>query len=173
MANNKTTWKTGNSGNPAGRPPKSRALTDTLAAAGRAKVMDADGKPVARSKLLSEMIWTLIIAGQLQFLASNRNDENRRGDVQFEIKPGDWFEIVKWLFKQVDGDFALIWQTETDDGDDAAVETEPILYIPDNGRQNRNADQTPDAQPPTESGAIALENAAIEPGRADSHADAP
>ena len=85
-------FQKGQSGNPNGRPPKSRALTDILEAAGN-KAIDYDGKRVARKRVLASLLWEASTTGQTTL---------PDGTV-LELGASDWFAVVKMLYSQIDG----------------------------------------------------------------------
>ena len=86
-------WKPGQSGNPAGKPPKSRALTEILEAAGNKTLADADGKKVARKRLLAQLLWEVATTGKATF---------PDGRV-LEVAPVDYLTVVKFLYQHIDG----------------------------------------------------------------------
>ena len=85
-------FKKGQSGNPNGRPPKSRALTDLLRREGSAQVSH-DGRKLGGGELLALLLWQIATAGKAKF---------PDGTV-LEVGPRDWLETVKWLYAQIDG----------------------------------------------------------------------
>lgn len=93
------TWKKGQSGNPSGRPPKARALTDTLERAGRAAITDIDGKRRAGNRVVSRALWELANYGK----ATLPPKEEGGDPVVLEVGAKGWFEVVKWLYSQIDG----------------------------------------------------------------------
>ena len=87
-------FKKGTSGNPKGRPPKERALTSLLENAGATKYELPDGSKVEGKKLLADMLWAASLTGKVKF-----------ADGRQTVLPSDeWFTIISWLFKQIDGD---------------------------------------------------------------------
>lgn len=84
----------GQSGNPAGRPPKDRALADMLAAAGKRRVDGPDGVRVDRRKLAVENMWDLLAFGQTWFLGAPE---------PFRIAGREYVELAKFVFSHVDG----------------------------------------------------------------------
>jgi len=82
------------SGNPNGRPERSRALTAILEAAGEKKVKVGRKKtPQARKDLLAEMVWELVTDGKVTLPS---------GKV-LKISPNDWLETWKFIYRQIDG----------------------------------------------------------------------
>ena len=92
-------WKKGTSGNPAGRPPKERALTDTLERAGRSAITDIDGKRRAGNRVVARVMWELATYGRATLPPKEEGGES----VNLEIGAKGWFEVVKWLHAQIDG----------------------------------------------------------------------
>ncbi len=86
-------WTKGKSGNPAGRKPKTRALTDILEKAGKIKVIQ-DGVEKSRSEILADLVWQGLMSGEVSLPV---------GSKQLILTPTDWKDFVKWLYNQVDG----------------------------------------------------------------------
>ena len=89
-------WKKGVSGNPNGRPPKSRALTEILARKGGSRVVDVDGKQRGGKHIVARALWELAATGKTELM-------NEDGVKVLEVGAKGWFEIVKWLYSQIDG----------------------------------------------------------------------
>lgn len=85
-------WKPGVSGNPNGRPPSQRALTEILKRAGN-KTLVKDGKRISRKRVLAEMAWNLATTGQAQFLDGK----------ELVLDPVDWWQVVKFIYQHIDG----------------------------------------------------------------------
>jgi hypothetical protein len=95
MAESSTSFKKGKSGNPRGRPPKSRALTAMLAAAGGKKmVRSGSEKGVQARRVLAELIWDAATTGMVKF--------DPAGEAQ-ALPPKEWVSVVKFLYEQIDG----------------------------------------------------------------------
>ena len=86
----------GVSGNPKGRPPKQRALTAILERRGATRTLDADGKQRSGKNILARAVWELVTTG----VTTLRNDNKI---LELAVTSGEWFEIVKWLYGQIDG----------------------------------------------------------------------
>lgn len=57
-------WKKGESGNPKGRPPKSRALAQLLRSTGNRKLNGADA---TAKKIFAEHLWQGLTEGKIEF----------------------------------------------------------------------------------------------------------
>ncbi len=86
-------FQKGQSGNPAGRVPNSRALTAILEAAGDATIETAEGKRTARKRAVAAMVWQAASEGQATL---------PNGTI-LEFAPTDWLAAVKWLYTHIDG----------------------------------------------------------------------
>jgi len=82
----------GQSGNPGGRPPKSRALTELLEKAG-SKTVEVDGRRVSGKRLYAENLWSLINTGQIKL-----NDKTLKISSAKE-----WTDIVLKMLSHIDG----------------------------------------------------------------------
>lgn len=85
-------WKPGESGNPSGRPPKNRALTDLLEKAG-SKTIEIDGKPISGKRILARLAWDLAVTGKATF----------PDGTSLALDPSDWLGLVKWIYTHIDG----------------------------------------------------------------------
>ena len=85
-------FQKGQSGNPNGRPPKSRALTEILERGG-SKTVEIDGKHISGKRLVSMYVWELATTGKVQF----EGRELRVTSVR------EWADIVKWIYSHIDG----------------------------------------------------------------------
>ena len=85
-------WVKGQSGNPAGRKPKQRALTEILARAGSMS-MEVDGKRISGRRLMARHLWEIANTGRTT-LADGR---------EIIAGPQAWLDVVKFLYAQVDG----------------------------------------------------------------------
>lgn len=86
-------WKPGMSGNPKGRPPKDRAMTSLLEAAGRKKLRTAGGKLVPRNVVLAELVWEAVTLGRIEM----------PDGLPRILAPKEWIDIVKFIYGQIDG----------------------------------------------------------------------
>lgn len=99
-------WVKGQSGNPTGRPPRSRVLTELLEAAGDREVRVGD-EVVTGKDLLARMVWDFVTTGKVTL----PDGRNMRADSR------DWVSVMEWLYKHVDGS-----KTEVEIGTDAELE---------------------------------------------------
>lgn len=86
-------FKPGQSGNPKGRPPKERALTNLLESAGNKTVLLPDGRRIAGKRFVAAAVWEVLTTGQTK-LADGRT---------YQAELADWLTLVKFLYGQVDG----------------------------------------------------------------------
>ena len=91
-------WKPGESGNPKGRPPKGRALTDILEKTG-SKMVDVvhpDGsvKRVSGKRLLGAMVWEAATTGQVTM---------PDGTIKQIEDFNDWLTVAQFIYKHIDG----------------------------------------------------------------------
>ena len=92
MAKSSTSWRAGQSGNPKGRDPKVRPLTEILNTAG-GTTLEVDGKRIAGRRLIARYLWQAATLGQVTMVD---------GKV-LRLSPRDWLDVVKWLYAQIDG----------------------------------------------------------------------
>ncbi len=87
-------FQKGRSGNPLGRAPKSRALTEILERAGRDKMPVAGGDEfLERRKYLARLLWDAATTGEAVLPSGEK----------LEFSPRDWLETVKFLYNHIDG----------------------------------------------------------------------
>ena len=82
----------GQSGNPNGRPPKNRALTDLLEAAGN-QTIERDGKKIARKRIVASLAWELLTTGETVLPNGQA----------LKLAPQDWIGLYKWIYQHIDG----------------------------------------------------------------------
>lgn len=82
----------GRTNNPAGRPPKSRALTAFLEQAGN-RMVEVEGKRVAGKRLVADFVWEALTTGSVLMADGYA--------MHFDAK--EWAALAKWVYGQVDG----------------------------------------------------------------------
>lgn len=93
MPRSSTTWQPGKSGNPKGRQPKARALTEMLAAE-LARTQEIDGKSVSGKRILARVIVTALTTGKLQFPGEEK---------PYRLNAYQYLELAKWFYGHLDG----------------------------------------------------------------------
>jgi hypothetical protein len=109
-------WAKGQSGNPNGRPPKQRAWTKILEAAGNKKEKLPDGSQVARKKILAELIMQGVTNGVVTLPTGKT----------LTLSPKDWLDMVWKVYGQVDGPP----RAEVDVTSGGERVQGPIVYLP-------------------------------------------
>src|ERR671916_1572403 len=89
-----SSWGPGRSGNPHGRPPKSRALSEILEKAGGRKLAGVDGRSRSAREWVARHAWELAATGKTE-LPGGRILEVE--DVR------EWLAVVSWLFDRAEG----------------------------------------------------------------------
>ena len=89
-------FQPGQSGNPKGRPPKQRALTDLLEKAGN-RTYEVDGKKIAGKRVLSQVLWDLIVYGRAELPGEDKKIILRVSSAK------EWLDVAKQIYNQVDG----------------------------------------------------------------------
>ncbi len=90
---NSTTWQPGQSGNPRGRPPKKRALSNMLEHGGRLKLRGSDE---TAQKQMVKRIWEGLSTGRMVF--GNGSDTR-----VIELGAADIIALAKLVLSQIDG----------------------------------------------------------------------
>jgi len=110
MAERPTAFKPGQSGNPKGRPPKGRALTDLLQKA-LDKVTDGpDGGRIARKRLMADRVAEAVATGYVTLPGEDGKEK------RVPMSVSEWRQMVQWLFAHVDGSKVLNEHTGEDGG---------------------------------------------------------
>ena len=92
MAKSSTSWAKGQSGNPGGRPPKHRMLTQLLQEGGEDPLV-IGGETLTGQQALARRIWEFVATGQVTL---------NEGVLKAE-SIADWLITVKWLYTHIDG----------------------------------------------------------------------
>jgi len=83
----------GRSGNPRGRPPKSRALTTILAAkADDLRLIDGD-KVKSNQEYIATLLWEFATTGEVNLPGGQLQAENVK----------EWLSAVQWIYTHIDG----------------------------------------------------------------------
>jgi len=91
-------FQPGQSGNPKGRPPKQRALTDLLEKTGN-KTYSVNGKKIAGKRILSQLLWELAVYGRVKL---PKNEDGQ--EVTMRVTSAkEWLDIAKQIYSQIDG----------------------------------------------------------------------
>lgn len=116
-------WKPGQSGNPNGRPPQGRALTEILKRRGQSRYLGVDGKNHAGNQIVASAVWEYVATGRTR-LAHTEIDEDGKEVVKYiELKANarNWIDTVKWLYAQIDGPPKQYHDVTTGDGKISAI----------------------------------------------------
>lgn len=120
MPVSKTTWKKGQSGNPRGRPPKQRALSEILEKRGNVTAQNPQdpNKKIAAKRLVAEHVWNLLATGRTDF-ASGKSLEI--GDV------GEYVQLLKFMYEQVDGKAKTQVELSGEDGGPVGIKLVEVV----------------------------------------------
>jgi hypothetical protein len=84
-------WKSGESGNPKGRPPVSRALTEMLRLEGD-QVLSIGGEAISAKVVLARAVWQFVTTGEVLLAGTRLKAETIN----------DWASVVKWLYAHIE-----------------------------------------------------------------------
>jgi len=115
----------GTTNNPAGRPPKSRALTAILERAGNVKVtVEGTDTATARKQLLATYLWDAVLTGHLPFEVPV-GDEGLLVPARLPAK--EWVALVHFLYAHIDGPPKAALELSTDPARPLVVQRRPDL----------------------------------------------
>ena len=116
------TFKPGQSGNPKGRPPTGRALTEILQSALNEK-FGAD--ELALKTIMAQKISQAMATGVLEFPGNGKRIR------RLKLSQENWLQLLKFIYSHVDG------PARVDLNVNANMNTTAVnFYIPDNGRDD-------------------------------------
>ena len=84
-------WKSGQSGNPKGRPRKDRVLTELLRQSGETPLL-VGGDNLTAQEALARAVWQFAVTGEV-LLAGKKLKAT---------SVGEWASVVKWLYSHVE-----------------------------------------------------------------------
>lgn len=84
-------WKTGQSGNPKGRKPKGRALTEILRLKGEDPIL-IGGETITAQEALAKAVWQFVNTGEVWLMGKKLEAQN----------VGEWASVMKWLYMHVE-----------------------------------------------------------------------
>jgi len=111
-------WEKGQSGNPAGRPKKNRALTEILTKAGNKTIpVGKETRKTARKRVIADLLWELAATG----------GATMPDGTYLELEPKDWLGVVKWIYGHIDGPPTKGLEVSGTDGGPVAVTVVEIV----------------------------------------------
>jgi len=87
------TWVKGQSGNPAGRPPKKRLMTRALERSLSRSVLLPDGRKITGKRYVADLVRQAMEKGEVT-LANG---------IIMTLDPDDVIALLRWAFSQIDG----------------------------------------------------------------------
>lgn len=112
MAKTGTSWKAGKSGNPRGRPPKVRSLTEYLKAGGDRMVYDDYGRLLSAKEATARLLWEFATRGEISL----------SGRIMEAESTTEWLNVVKWIYQHVDGGAETEGRAAADNVDDGRMD---------------------------------------------------
>ncbi|MBX3084947.1 MAG: hypothetical protein KF716_25150 [Anaerolineae bacterium] len=89
MAQTTTSWRTGKSGNPNGRPPmRTRPLATALREIGAESVAERENRTAVAS-----LVWQALRTGKLELDSGTH----------LQLTAKEWLDLLKWVHQHVDG----------------------------------------------------------------------
>lgn len=84
-------WKPGQSGNPHGRPPKHRALTEMLRLQGE-EIVIIGSETMSAKEALAKAMWQFVLTGEVSLAGKRLKAET----------VNEWASAVKWLYGHIE-----------------------------------------------------------------------
>ncbi len=84
-------WKAGQSGNPKGRPPRNRALTEILRLQGK-EAIEVNGTMISAQEIVAKALWHLAAHGEVWLSGRRLSAES----------VSEWVNVVKWLYTYIE-----------------------------------------------------------------------
>lgn len=92
MIANAGQWQPGQSGNPKGRKPKHRPLTEILQRQGEEMVI-IGGEAMSAKEALARKVWQFVTTGEVSLMGKRLEAQS----------VSEWASVVKWLYSHAEG----------------------------------------------------------------------
>jgi hypothetical protein len=91
IAQNSSRWQQGQSGNPKGRPPRQRALTELLRVQGEQPIL-VGGEAMSAQEALAKAVWQFAVTGEVWLMGNHLTASSVT----------EWAHVVKWLYTHIE-----------------------------------------------------------------------